>query len=638
MTGEEKNISFLTPTPGAYSLEEAKQRGLAWKEAQKRATELMDLDFVKRVISETVKHDEEAKLITFFAMVLNYTYEDQQGIIFSAPSSTGKSWIALEIAKFFPKEDVDSKGYTSRRAFFHMNQDLQTADGKPLEKRADYLRQKMEGWEGSNPKPHAPDTSDKTPEAVRLRKVASDWKEKRKEEYRKHRDTYDALDKVYIVDLAQRILIWKDMPDDGVLQPLRSLMSHDEKELIADITDKSQSGSNLTKRVKLLGYPTVIFCQAGFSPDDQERTRNFIVSPDMDQEKLSDSLGLQAETLRNRPGFQQRLDTQIERMALKARIEAIKAENIQQIMIEESDINNALKWYKRGKDGRPRDLTPRDQRDWPRLIAMAKGHDLFNLFQRKRTPEGYVIATTEDLEVAKTILGRIVEANRLGMPPYVYDWWAEDLSKTFEAQPYGLTKNEFNASYFGRFKTRLGDKARKNLIKSLEETGLIEERTDPDDKRTTKLYATGVGVRNEINISQESPKLQDFIGKSGTLLQEDTPASPGLKPEEKIERAPELSGGPSPEKDGLKEQPPEPEGPEEVVPVTVEAEDPKPRVTLEERFRQITKIFEESHNQASTDYIASRLGVTSEEMEKLLRAMTPHVFTVPGSDLWRFSP
>jgi hypothetical protein len=77
---------------------------------------------------------------------------------------------------------------------------------------------------------------------------------------------------------------------------------------------------------------------------------------------------------------------------------------------------------------------------------------------------------------------------------------------------------------------------------------------------------------------------------------------------------------------------------EEVAPITGEADPPKSRVTLEERFRQITKVFEESHNQASTDYIASRLDLSSEETEKLLRAMAPHVFKVPGSDLWRFSP
>ena len=110
-----------------------------------------------------------------------------------------------------------------------------------------------------------------------------------------------------MINLAKRIVIWKETPDNQVLQPLRSLISHDEKELLADITDKNATGQNRTKKVKLLGYPTVFLCQASFSPDEQERTRFWIVSPEMDQEKLKDSLDLQAESLQNKEAFRSKL-------------------------------------------------------------------------------------------------------------------------------------------------------------------------------------------------------------------------------------------------------------------------------------------------------------------------------------------
>ena len=109
-----------------------------------------------------------------------------------------------------------------------------------------------------------------------------------------------------------------------------------------------------------------------------------------------------------------------------------------------------------------------------------------------------LIAESQDLEAAKELLKEILEANRLGFPPYVYTWYNTSLKKLLEEkQQEGLTKSEFSRSYFNQFKTRLSDKSRKRLITVLEEGGFIEERTDPEDKRTTKLYALGVGGGKE---------------------------------------------------------------------------------------------------------------------------------------------
>ena len=41
----------------------------------------------------------------------------------------------------------------------------------------------------------------------------------------------------------------------------------------------------------------MIFCQASFNPDDQERTRFSVISPDMTQEKLGDSLDFRLRAL-----------------------------------------------------------------------------------------------------------------------------------------------------------------------------------------------------------------------------------------------------------------------------------------------------------------------------------------------------
>jgi hypothetical protein len=532
---KENKIIYPTPTPGAYSLatdNEAIKRVQNWKNAIIRAKEPMSDAFVSETLGKTIKHDEENKLIVFFSMVQNYTFEDQQNIMFSAPSATGKSYIALEVANYFPKEDVDKKGYTSRRAFFHMNSVLETVDGQPLQNQRAYVEERLGEWADKNRKPFDKITRvKKTRDGEKSEEIRnpefSKWKEARKGEYRRLRDEWDSIEKLYVVNLEKRIIIWKDTPDDQVLQPLRSLISHDEKELIADITDKSTSGGNLTKRIRLLGYPTVVFCQAAFSPDEQERTRFFIISPDMSQEKLTESLDLQAELLKDRGKFKKILEEDADIAALKARIELIKASNIQQIIIPKEDMDNLLNWFKEN-DGKPRDLAPRDQRDFPHLVAMAKGHALFNLPQREYTLNGTLTANSEDVDSAKTICAKIIESNRLGLPPYAYDWWSESLSGLLEAAgDEGLTKTQFSQSYYNRFKTRLSDKSRKRLITLFEEAGFLEEKTDLADKRTTKLYALGVCVKEKINFNDDlcvdckkplTPDNLSLWGKTGIHL------------------------------------------------------------------------------------------------------------------------
>ncbi len=78
----------------------------------------------KEVISAldaTVKNDNENKLVAFLCMLSAYTEDSQFNISFNAPSSSGKSYIPLEVAQLFPREDVMEIGYCTPTAFFHEN-------------------------------------------------------------------------------------------------------------------------------------------------------------------------------------------------------------------------------------------------------------------------------------------------------------------------------------------------------------------------------------------------------------------------------------------------------------------------------------------------------------------------------------
>jgi hypothetical protein len=71
------------------------------------------------ILSTTVKRDEPAKLITFLGMLLAQTEEDQYNVAFQAESSTGKSYIPLELVEYFPESERRIYAGVSPTSFFH---------------------------------------------------------------------------------------------------------------------------------------------------------------------------------------------------------------------------------------------------------------------------------------------------------------------------------------------------------------------------------------------------------------------------------------------------------------------------------------------------------------------------------------
>jgi hypothetical protein len=74
---------------------------------------------IVNILDLTIKKDETNKLIVFLCLLSTYTKDSQFNISFNAPSSSGKSYIPIEVAKLFPEEDIIEIGYCSPTAFFH---------------------------------------------------------------------------------------------------------------------------------------------------------------------------------------------------------------------------------------------------------------------------------------------------------------------------------------------------------------------------------------------------------------------------------------------------------------------------------------------------------------------------------------
>ncbi|MEM4498097.1 MAG: hypothetical protein QW692_04645 [Nitrososphaerota archaeon] len=78
----------------------------------------LSLDDLAGILETTIKRDRENKVITFLNMLSAYL-DEPFNISFRAESSTGKSYIPLEIAQLFPEEDVIEIAYASPTAFYH---------------------------------------------------------------------------------------------------------------------------------------------------------------------------------------------------------------------------------------------------------------------------------------------------------------------------------------------------------------------------------------------------------------------------------------------------------------------------------------------------------------------------------------
>lgn len=374
----------------------------------------------------SIKRDEINKLITFLAFLSAYTDDSQLNISFNAPSSSGKSFIPMEIAKLFPQEDVIQVGYCSPTAFFHDN------------------------------------------------------------------GIFDKEKGGYIVDLSRKILIFLDQPHTLLLQHLRPLLSHDKKEIKLKITDKSQKAGLRTKNIILIGYPVVIFCTAGLNIDEQEATRFLLLSPEIDQEKLRESIIEKIQRDSNAQIYTDLLETDPKRVLLRERIAKIKSFEIHAINIGQSRLVHKM-FFDRIKN-----LKPRHQRDIGRIINFIKIFAILNVWERKII-EGNLYSDEADVLEAFSLWDSISESQELNLPPYVFNFYKDIIMPKFKEKNsvahggvnFGLSRQEILEKHFqvyGRFLPEI--QLRQQIIPVLKIAGLIVEEADPLDKRKVLLYPT----------------------------------------------------------------------------------------------------------------------------------------------------
>lgn len=370
------------------------------------------------ILGLTIKRDEINKVVTFLCQLSAFTESSQLNISFNAPSSTGKSYIPMEVAGIFPKQDVITVSYCSPTGFFH---DV----GK-----------------------------------------------------------FDTEKCGYVVDLSRKVLIFLDQPHTLLLQHLRPLLSHDQKELLLKITDKSQRHGLKTKNIFLRGYPSVIFCTAGLKIDEQESTRFLLLSPETSQEKIREAINQRIYKEASPDAYSAMLEGNTERQLLKERVLAIRNEQIGEIKI-----SNPKKITERFF-GRNKVLKPRHSRDMGRILALIKSFALLNLWHRQREGDTLVAGQT-DIDQAFDLWEEISESQELNLPPYIYNLFKDVILIAHEEKGHGLTRSEIVKKHFQVHGRMIPDwQLRQEIIPMLETVGLITQEPDPADKRRLLVYPT----------------------------------------------------------------------------------------------------------------------------------------------------
>jgi len=406
-------------------------------------------DDLVKVLGLTIKRDETNKIITFLAQLSAFTEDSQLNISFNAPSSTGKSFIPTEIASLFPEEDVIEVGYCSPTAFFH---DV---------------------------------------------------------------GVFDQDKGGYIVNLSRKILIFLDQPHTLLLQHLRPILSHDKKEIRLKITDKSQKYGLKTKNIFVIGYPAVTFCTAGLRLDEQEATRFLLLSPEIDQEKIREAIYARVARDSNNSEFQALLDSDPKRKDLKERILAIKEAHIGEIRIGNPRLLTSMFF------ANLKSLKPRHQRDVARVINLIKTIALLNIWSRK-VEDGVLISNDSDIKTAFKVWGLVSESQELNLPPYVYNLFKDVISKAYAQKnselsggvTFGVTRQDILKAHFEVYSRHLADwQLRQEIIPMLENSGLIYQEPDINDKRRLLIYPT-----TSLTISQDekSDIADPFNGKEPT--------------------------------------------------------------------------------------------------------------------------
>ena len=420
-------------------------------------------------LEPVVKRDETVKVTLFMACLLAQTSNDQLNVALTGVSASGKTHLGLNVTKLFldgeviriagttPRALVYERGTLVVPADYEKGTQVVPADSEdqgggggpsrlvPLEEALEPLLEELSELEGEG---------GRTAEARARREALRRRIEKLKAQ------------SIRLVDLEGKILVFLDQPSPELLERLRPLLSHDEKELRFTLTNKTSSGRTVTETAIIRGFPTVVFCTTKGYADQQERTRLIFLSPETSKEKTREVLEFLADEASGAETPHPELEI------LRKRVRIVRNSGVREVRVEGLPVLAAFEPYATE--------APSDTRFFQILLRLVKAFTLLNVLNRRRDESGALIAEPVDLEYALTIFSKIAESHRLGVTPL-----ALRLLEAVKPALQGgaqLRRNELRKA-FAKAHFPIDQAVLKDLLRQLVEAGLLVEATDPVDHR-----------------------------------------------------------------------------------------------------------------------------------------------------------
>ncbi len=284
--------------------------------------------------------------------------------------------------------------------------------------------------------------------------------------------------KKIIINLERKNIIFQDQPHPELLAKLRPILSHDKKETEAKITDKSQKGGNLTKTVLIKGFPAVSFATTYLKLDDQEITRALIISPEISQEKIEESIKLSIKEKVD-SDFHKFLETDEGLKILKERILGFRevSKNIKRAVFVDFKEENILDLFKDNKN-----FAPKDMRNIKKFMALCECFAGLN-YIFDRIEDDTLLVRKEDIIETVKLWKEIGKYQEIGIMPFAIEVYykvllplhKEGLVLTKKSILKGI-KEKFSASIQLWY-------LEQQILPALESGGFISIEKNPQDRR-----------------------------------------------------------------------------------------------------------------------------------------------------------
>jgi hypothetical protein len=289
---------------------------------------------------------------------------------------------------------------------------------------------------------------------------------------------FDKEKKKIIINLERKNLIFQDQPHPELLAKLRPILSHDRKKTEIKITDKSQKGGNLTKTVLIRGFPAVSFATTYLKLDDQEITRALIISPEISQEKIEESIKLSIKEKIDKE-FIDLIEHNEELKILKERILGFKevSKNIKQVIFVDFKEEDILSLFKDKKS-----FAPKDMRNIKKFMALCECLAGLN-YIFDRIEGDTLLVRKEDVLEADKLWKEIGKYQEIGVMPFALEVYYKVILPLHK-DGLVLTKKVIMKGIKERFSASIQLwYLEQQVLPTLESGGFISIEKNPQDRR-----------------------------------------------------------------------------------------------------------------------------------------------------------